>query len=428
MKTKIAIISLLVITSLSAFGQAKKIDATATVDTINKIATIHYVDSVANDIVAGELDLTGYVEWGDTLTKIATHDDIIDLITLSDAQGEIADSLLNYVKSSAISEFITIGDVQSEIADSLLNYAKLSALTGFLTGDDTLSLDARINAIEIGGGTGSVTSVAVSGGTTGLTTSGGPITTSGTITQGGTLAVANGGTGVTTSTGTGSTVLSSSPALTGTPTVPTAVTGTNTTQAASTAFVIAQAAGMIADSNAALLNNAVDGVALADSSGTAAGSYVTGYDFTTGLAGKPATEDVVMLADTIPIFTFGLGGGLAADTAAFNDNAIAGSFFNAGSDTIHVTSLRGVLAEGSGTETVGVQVSWHATFKSGSATNLNTEALTITSTTTGDVDTSFANAVIPPGVFVWCTISATSAGNKPSLLILQLSGYKTSTY
>lgn len=46
--------------------------------------------------------------------------------------------------------------------------------------------------------TGTVTSVAVSGGTTGLTTSGGPITSSGTITLAGTLAVANGGTGLAT--------------------------------------------------------------------------------------------------------------------------------------------------------------------------------------------------------------------------------------
>jgi hypothetical protein len=61
--------------------------------------------------------------------------------------------------------------------------------------------------------TGTVTSVDVSGGTTGLTTSGGPITGSGTITIAGTLAVANGGTGVTTSTGTGSVVLSTSPTL-----------------------------------------------------------------------------------------------------------------------------------------------------------------------------------------------------------------------
>ena len=45
---------------------------------------------------------------------------------------------------------------------------------------------------------GTVTSVGVSGGTTGLTTSGGPITGSGTITLSGTLGVANGGTGLTT--------------------------------------------------------------------------------------------------------------------------------------------------------------------------------------------------------------------------------------
>jgi hypothetical protein len=51
------------------------------------------------------------------------------------------------------------------------------------------------------------------------------------------LSVSQGGTGVTTSTGTGSTVLSASPALTGTPTAPTASAGTNTTQIATTAFV-----------------------------------------------------------------------------------------------------------------------------------------------------------------------------------------------
>lgn len=53
----------------------------------------------------------------------------------------------------------------------------------------------------------------------------------------GILPVANGGTGVTTSTGSGSVVLSASPALTGTPTAPTAVGGTNTTQLSTTAFV-----------------------------------------------------------------------------------------------------------------------------------------------------------------------------------------------
>jgi hypothetical protein len=53
----------------------------------------------------------------------------------------------------------------------------------------------------------------------------------------GIVPVANGGTGVTTSTGTGNVVLSSSPAFLGTPTAPTANAGTNTTQVATTAFV-----------------------------------------------------------------------------------------------------------------------------------------------------------------------------------------------
>jgi hypothetical protein len=56
----------------------------------------------------------------------------------------------------------------------------------------------------------------------------------------GVLPVANGGTGVSTSTGTGNTVLSASPTFTGTPLSTTATVGTNTTQIATTAFVQAQ--------------------------------------------------------------------------------------------------------------------------------------------------------------------------------------------
>ena len=56
----------------------------------------------------------------------------------------------------------------------------------------------------------------------------------------GVLPVANGGTGVTTSTGTGNVVLSASPTLTGTPLAPTAALNTNTTQIATTAFVQTQ--------------------------------------------------------------------------------------------------------------------------------------------------------------------------------------------
>lgn len=69
---------------------------------------------------------------------------------------------------------------------------------------------------------------------TGITITG---TTNLTISLTTPVAVANGGTGVTTSTGSGSNVLSASPALTGTPTAPTAAIGTDSTQIATTAFV-----------------------------------------------------------------------------------------------------------------------------------------------------------------------------------------------
>lgn len=130
-----------------------------------------------------------------------------------------------------------------------------------------------------------------------------------------------------------------------------------------------------------------------------------------------------MQADTVPIFVFGLGSGQSGDTAVFNDNAIAGAFWHNESDTLVVTSLMGVLAEGTGTETIAVQVSWGDNFKDGTPTNLNTSAYTITSITSGDEDTAFDNAEIPPNKWVWCTISGTSAGNRPSMLVLTLSGY-----
>jgi len=102
-----------------------------------------------------------------------------------------------------------------------------------------LATTAYVKSVVSGAGGGSVTSVAFSGGTTGLTVTGSPITSSGTITLAGTLAVANGGTGITSfgtgiaaflgtpssanlaaavtdETGTGSLVFSASPALTGT--------------------------------------------------------------------------------------------------------------------------------------------------------------------------------------------------------------------
>lgn len=77
------------------------------------------------------------------------------------------------------------GELAINLADKKL-YSKTTGGTVILVGD--------------GNAVGTVTSVALSGGTTGLTATGGPITSSGTITLGGTLAVANGGTGLTSYT------------------------------------------------------------------------------------------------------------------------------------------------------------------------------------------------------------------------------------
>jgi hypothetical protein len=99
-----------------------------------------------------------------------------------------------------------------------------------LTAGSGVTITPGAGSIQIaftGPGSGSVTSVNVSGGTTGLTTNGGPVTSAGTITLAGTLAVANGGTGVTTSTGSGNTVLSTSPTLV-TPILGTPASGTAT--------------------------------------------------------------------------------------------------------------------------------------------------------------------------------------------------------
>lgn len=136
-------------------------------------------------------------------------------------------------------------------------------------------------------------------------------------------------------------------------------------------------------------------------------------------------EDIRTIdSDTVPLFIFGTGSGYSADTALFNDNRLAGAFYNSGSDTLYVTELRGVLVEGTGTETIDVQVSWDVNMKDVTPTNLNTTALTITSMTTGTADASFNNNGIPPGVWVWCTLSGASSDNKPTMLILTMTGYK----
>ena len=146
----------------------------------------------------------------------------------------LAFGAVNLAQSAAITGTLPVGNggtgQTSYVNGELLigNSTGNTLSKGTLTAGSGITITNGAGTITIAataGGGGTVTSVAFSGGTTGLTVSGSPITTSGTITLSGTLAVANGGTGVTSSTGTGSVVLSTSPTLT-TPVLGTPTSGT----------------------------------------------------------------------------------------------------------------------------------------------------------------------------------------------------------
>ena len=137
-----------------------------------------------------------------------------------------------------------------------------------------------------------------------------------------------------------------------------------------------------------------------------------------------------LMADVIPLFSFSVGNSLATDTTAFSTSAEYASYplYLGGADTAYITHFicameAGVQAEG--TDTLDVQMSWDVNLSDATPTVLNTAALPVTSVTTGTVDTSFDNAVIAPGSYVWFTIPAVVTGRKPIQLVCTASGYYT---
>jgi len=94
------------------------------------------------------------------------------------------------------------GDALSPVAGAVVySTGTRFALTALgLPGQVLMSDGANAPQWATVSGIGTVTSVNVSGGATGLTFSGGPVTAAGTITMAGTLAVGNGGTGLTSLT------------------------------------------------------------------------------------------------------------------------------------------------------------------------------------------------------------------------------------
>jgi len=129
-------------------------------------------------------------------------------------------------------------------------------------------------------------------------------------------------------------------------------------------------------------------------------------------------------ADTVLFYQFGAGAGNAGDTTSITTSSYYGSFFNKGSDTLCVTSLKCIMAHGIGTDTLGIVVAWDDSLGGTGAVSLNADTLGLNSIGTGNEDVAFANPKIPPGVWVWCKSPVVVVGQKPTYFSASLSGYK----
>ena len=179
-------------------------------------------------------------------------------------------------------------------------------------------------------GSGTVTSVAATVPAF-LSIAGSPITGAGTLAftlSGAALPVLNGGTGVTTSTGTGDTVLSTSPTLVtpilGTPTsgVATNLTGTAAGLTAGNVTTNANLTGMVTSvGNAASLGSFTSAqlaTALTDETGTGANVFATSPTLVTPVLGTPTSGNFSTGTFTWPTFnqnTSGTAAGLSATLA-----------------------------------------------------------------------------------------------------------------
>jgi hypothetical protein len=165
-----------------------------------------------------------------------------DAASFAVSSGAVSIKAGGVTNTQLVNSSITLGSTSVALGASTTTLAGLTSVTstnfvGALSGNATTATTlqtARTIAIS-----GPITGTATSfDGSANITI---PVTALdvGHANVTGTLPVARGGTGVTTSTGSGSVVLSASPALTGTPTAPTPTAGTNTTQIATTEFVTA---------------------------------------------------------------------------------------------------------------------------------------------------------------------------------------------
>ena len=123
---------------------------------------------------------------------------------------------------------------------------------------------------------------------------------------------------------------------------------------------------------------------------------------------------------------FHVGSGNATDTTFFTTTEEYGTLYWNGEFSFKVTSLMVGIQSGIGTDTLGIHICWSDTINDATPSYLNTAALALNATTSavlGQEDTTFDDATIPKGSFVWMRLTDVTAGRKPIELSVTVSGY-----
>lgn len=225
-------------------------------------------------------------------------------------------------------------------------------------------------------------------------------------------------------TGTGSMVLSASPALTGTPTAPTAAPGTDTTQVATTAFVTAAtgALGTMASQNAnnvSITGGTITGItdlAVADG-GTGQSSYTSGQlligNSSGGLTKSTLTAGsnvtITNGNGSITIAAAGPGGGGTVTSVATGNGLTGGTITTSGTISIAAPSAGSV-----GSYVIGGNINSGGiggttfTFNFGSSYAAGTSSNQVQNVVMTDAGNSYSNDL--SGTWRWLSVSASTSG------------------
>lgn len=133
-----------------------------------------------------------------------------------------------------------------------------------------------------------------------------------------------------------------------------------------------------------------------------------------------SNPSVRLSVDTVLIYGTAIGAGIPSDTALFRQGYKYASLNEDGTDTLVITKIKGTV-QGTSPD-VDVKFYYDVNEFDATPTAVNTTALTITSTTTGNSTTTINNPKIPPGYFLWPELTETTV--QPIRLGLWVYGYR----